>query len=218
MADGEAKVAGIVLAAGLSRRMGRTKALLPWGEACMLDRVIVNAAGSKLDPLIVVLGHDAERIREQVDLHRVNVVINHAYAAGQSTSLHAGLDAVGPDVDAALFLLGDQPFITTEIINTLITAFQSRQSCFVIPVYRGTRGNPVLVQRSVFGLLKNISGDRGARCLFDAMNEQIREVEVSSPAVLVDIDTLTEYRALQGLEDIPAEEVPFPGKLTPHDS
>ena len=203
MRTGEPKIVGIVLAAGVSSRMGRVKALLPWGDTCLLDRVIDNASGSKLDGLIVVLGHEAERIREHVDLNGMNVVVNHNYHAGQSTSLHAGLCAVSGDVDGVLFLLGDQPFIDDTVIDRLIDAYTNRQSGFVVPLYRGQRGNPVLVDRSMFDAVKRITGDRGARCLFTAMSHQLQEIELSAPAILVDIDTMEDYRECLSLSGSP---------------
>lgn len=190
------KIAGILLAAGLSSRMGRVKPLLPWGDGLMLEKVIENARNSKLTCLIVVLGHEAEIIREKIDFKEARVIVNSDYRMGQSSSLRAGLSALPADTDGAMFLLGDQPFITPEIIDRLIGAFENRRSALVIPTCKGKRGNPVLAHNSIFGLMQNITGDTGARVLFRSLNDQILEVELSDPGILLDIDTFEDYRSL----------------------
>jgi molybdenum cofactor cytidylyltransferase len=119
MVPAELKIVGIILAAGLSKRMGVVKSLLPWGKSFLLDRVIVNAYQSELAGLIVVLGHEAETISQKIDFKESKVIINPDYSTGQSSSLRVGLDEVPADVDGALFLLGDQPFVGSKIINGL---------------------------------------------------------------------------------------------------
>jgi len=196
MVSVKGKVAGIILAAGMSKRMGTIKSLLPWGDGLLLDRVIDNAHRSELSTLIVVLGYGAQTIAEKINFQNSEVVINPDYRKGHSSSLQAGLGGVSADTDGALFLLGDQPFVTAEIINSLIHAFTSRPSALVIPTCRGKRGNPVLVHRAIFDRLQKISGDTGPRVLFDQLREQILEVEVSDPAIHIDMDTMEEYQEL----------------------
>jgi molybdenum cofactor cytidylyltransferase len=194
MASGDLKIVGIILAAGLSRRMGRVKSLLPWGDSLLLDKVIENAYHSRLSSLVVVLGHEAEKIRKRIDFRGARVIVNSDYAAGQSSSLRAGLGALPEGTDGAMFLLGDQPFIGTKIIDTLLCAFQKRQSSLIIPTHQGKRGNPVLLHNSTFGMVRGISGDTGARVLFRSLGSQVEEVEVDDPGILIDIDTLEDYQ------------------------
>jgi molybdenum cofactor cytidylyltransferase len=201
MASNELKTVGIILAAGLSRRMGKVKSLLPWGDSLLLDRVIENANFSTLSSLIVVLGHEADIIREKIDFKAAKVVVNSEYGTGQSSSLRAGLDALPVGTDGAMFLLGDQPFVSTKIINNLICAFQKQPSGLIIPTYEGKRGNPVLVHSSIFDMVQGITGDTGARVIFRSLGSQVREVEVTNPGILVDIDTLEEYRRFVHLPD-----------------
>lgn len=203
MGSSELKIVGIILAAGLSKRMGRVKSLLPWGDCLLLDRVIDNAYHSKLAGLVVVLGHEAENIRKRIDFKEAKVIVNSDYGTGQSTSLQAGLGALPVDTDGVMFLLGDQPFIDHKIIDNLICTFQKRQSSLIIPTYQGKRGNPVLIHSSIFDMVKRITGDVGARVLFGNLSSQIQEVEVPESGILVDMDTIEEYQRLVCLSAAP---------------
>ncbi len=190
------KTAGVILAAGSASRMGKTKQLMSFGHTTLLGQVFQNAARSALSPLIVVLGHDATKIQQTIDLSSAAVVINPAYAKGQSTSLIAGLEHVPPACDAAMFLLGDQPLISPEIINTLIHAFQASTAPIVIPFFNGRRGNPVIIARSLFHRLRTVSADTGARVLFREFKTSILKVPLQDDAILVDVDTMIDYEKL----------------------
>jgi len=190
------KIAGILLAAGTASRLGRTKQLLPFRGSTLLGRAMENAAASNLDELIVVLGHDADKIMQSLDFSGMKTIINQAYSKGQGTSLAKGLEAVSPSCAGALFLLADQPLVTPDIINCLIKAFQDSAAPLVIPFYRGNRGNPVLVARSLFPRLLSLSGDTGARALFDEYKASIFKVAFDTDAVLVDVDTVQDYETL----------------------
>lgn len=192
------KITGIILAAGLSKRMGMVKPLLPWGESFLLDRVIENAYQSELTNLVVVLGHQAESILKKINFKDSKVIVNPDYSMGQSSSLRVGLSVVPTDTDGAMFLLGDQPFVGAKIINCLILAFQKQPSSLIIPTYQGKKGNPVLVHHSIFNMVKKISGDTGARVLFSKLKEQIREVEVFDQGIHFDVDTVEDYQRLVG--------------------
>ncbi len=202
MPSAELKIAGIILAAGLSRRMGTVKSLLPLGESLLLDMVVENARQSELESLIVVLGHDAENILKKIDFKDSRVIINPDYRMGHSSSLRAGLDAVSADTDGALFLLGDQPFVGSKTIDRLIRAFQKQPSSLIIPTCQGKRGNPVLAHRRVFKMIQGITGDTGPRVLFSKLKEEIQEVEVYDPGIHLDVDTVEDYRKLTGFPGI----------------
>src|SRR5690349_23912664 len=113
-------ISGVVLAAGGSTRLGRPKQLLPLGGVPLLAQVLRNAAASRLDDVVLVLGHEAEAIAEAVGEWGQRLAINPDFAAGQSTSLKVGLCAVPPDAEAMLVLLGDQPEIGPDIIDAVI--------------------------------------------------------------------------------------------------
>jgi len=202
MPPADLKIAGIILAAGLSRRMGTVKSLLPFGESLLLDRVVENAHQSELAGLIVVLGHGAEGILKKIDFKDSRVIINPDYRRGHSSSLQAGLDAVPADTDGALFLLGDQPFVGAKTIDKLIRAFQNQPSSLIIPTCQGKRGNPVLVHRCIFKMIQGLTGDTGPRVLFSKLKEEIQEVEVFDPGIHLDVDTIEDYRKLTSFPDI----------------
>ena len=161
------KVAGIILAAGASNRMGRTKQLLPFRGQTILEGVVDNALAAALHRLIVVLGHEAETLAARLTGRNLTIVQNPHYAQGQSTSLKAGLQALSEESDAALFLLGDQPLITPATIDLLLAAYAATPSPIVLPVFEGKRGNPVLFDRETFAAIATITEDCGARSLFD---------------------------------------------------
>ncbi len=190
------RVAGIVLAAGRSTRMGQPKQLLPFRGRTILEWVVDNALASTLHQVIVVLGHEAEAVKPLMEQRGVATVVNPSYEAGQSSSLKAGLRALTREADAALFLLGDQPLITPETIDLIITAFGDSASPIVIPTFDGRRGNPVLFSRENFPRIGSLSGDCGARTLFEEYERDIRSVNVHTPTIHIDLDTEEDYRRL----------------------
>jgi molybdenum cofactor cytidylyltransferase len=191
------KIAGIILAAGRSVRMGRTKQLLPFKDSTILGTVLNNALASDLDSLIVVLGHDAGPIRDSLSHElshpKVKTVLNPHYRDGQSSSIVAGITALGNEADAVMFLLGDQPLIRTDTLNLLIRAFRESAAGIIIPFYRKKRGNPVIFDRTLFKDLAQLSKDTGARVLFDKHTGKIHKISLSDPGILADIDTPEEY-------------------------
>ncbi len=192
------KTAGIILAAGSATRMGKTKQLLAFEGTTLLGRVLENATKSDLDELIVVLGHDAGTILKTIDFSNIGIktVINKNYAHGQSTSLIKGLEAVSPSSAGALFLLSDQPLITTGIINQMIKAFQTSNAPIIIPFCKGRRGNPVIISRDLFPKLTSLSADTGARVIFDEYKDSIEKVNIENDDILFDVDTVTDYENL----------------------
>ncbi len=192
-------VAGIILAGGSSSRLGRPKQLLPLAGRPLLAHTLDNAARSRLDELVVVLGHEAEAIRDQVDFAaaRARVVVNDRYREGQSTSLHAGLAALSSETAAALFLLGDQPLIGPAIIDAIIDAYARTGGPIVMPAYDGQRGNPVLFDRALWSELEQIVGDQGARGVVRAHPREVVEVPMSGAHATQDIDTAEDYERLR---------------------
>ena len=190
------KISGIILAAGSASRMGKTKQLLPFGEKTLLGQVIQNAGESELHEIIVVLGHRADEIEQAINFSGTKVVRNTAYSKGQSTSLIKGLENVSSICDAAMFLLADQPLVTAAIINMLIDKFKTSNAPIVIPYCNGIRGNPVIIGSPLFHRLNSLSGNTGARALFNEFKESILKVPISNEAILVDVDTKDDYEKL----------------------
>ncbi len=180
--------------------MGRTKQLLSFRGQTVLECVVDSALASRLHRVIVVLGYQADVLAPLLKNRAVTLVRNPHYHRGQSSSLKAGLRMLRQESAAALFLLGDQPLVTTETIDRIIAAYESSPSPIVLPVFEGRRGNPALFSRETFPRLADLSQDRGARPLFVEYAERILKVPVADPAIHLDIDTEEDYRRLLRLE------------------
>jgi molybdenum cofactor cytidylyltransferase len=193
-------IAGVILAAGASSRMGRPKQLLDWGGMPLVRAAALNALGAGLAPVLVITGASRAAVESALEGLPVRLVHNAGFAEGQSTSLRAGIAALDAEADAALVLLGDQPFVTPKIIQQLVGAYRAEpmpDAQIVAPRYRGVRGNPVLFDRSVFPDLLAIAGDQGARAILAARSAEIAFVEIDDDRPLADIDTPEEYERLQ---------------------
>jgi molybdenum cofactor cytidylyltransferase len=187
-------VAGVVLAAGLSRRMGkRNKLVAEIDGKPMVRRVVETALAAGLDPVVVVIGHGAADVRAALDGLPVTFAENVRPEAGLSSSLRVGLRAVeggNPPVAAAVVLLGDMPWVEAGDVRALVAAFDpasGREIC--VPVHEGRRGNPVLWGRRFIAEITALQGDVGARALLERHEERVREVPVAGVGVLRDVDT-----------------------------
>lgn len=175
-------IAALVLAAGPSRRLGRPKQLEPWGGMPLLGRVLHNIRAWPVDEIWVVLGASSDEIMEQVDFGDAGIVVNPEWEEGLASSLRAGLDALARSrgADAALIVLGDQPDVDPEVVRQIITRYEETGAMAVVPKYRYTWGNPVLVDKVLWSRLMSIEGDQGARKLLQAHPEWVEEVWVET--------------------------------------
>jgi molybdenum cofactor cytidylyltransferase len=183
-------ISGVVLAAGPSTRfVARDPKQLAEiaGEALVL-RIVRTALASRLSEVIVVVGYEASRVRAAIAGQSVLIVENTAYSEGQSTSVRAGLSEVDAGAAAAMFIPVDQPDLTGSVLDALIDSYQSTDAMIVVPSFRGRRGAPVLIDRSLFAELKSISGDSGGRQIFTRYEDRIVEVPLSSDKALRDVD------------------------------
>lgn len=193
------RVSAVVLAAGRSARMGEAKQLLRVGEQTMLERTLANVRASRVEEAVLVLGFDAELIRRELPaalLVGVRVVVNENYASGMASSLRAGLAAVNPESDAALIVLADQPLVRPETMKEIVERYCGSNAEIVVPHYRGSRGNPVLLDRSVFAEAMALEGDVGCRAIFAQHADGILRVDVNDPGILADIDSREDYERL----------------------
>ena len=178
----DAVISAVVLAAGSSTRFGRTKQLARIGGRPIVQHVVDTAAVAGVDEIVVVLGHDAEAIGSVLELPTIGrAVVNPRFAEGQSTSLAAGLAACDPAAEAAVILLADQPGIRVEHVRALVSAFRAAGGEIVRLRFRDAPG-PALLARSVWPEASALTGDTGARALFDARPGRIRWVTVEEDA------------------------------------
>jgi molybdenum cofactor cytidylyltransferase len=188
------RTAAIVLAAGGATRFGQPKLLLPWSGTTLLGQVVDRAlAAGSIDEVIVVVGCEGERVAAAVSDRPVRVVVNEAWAEGQSSSVRAGLAALPTGVSAALFLLGDQPEVTPEVIEALVQRHRQTLAPIVVPSYRGQRNNPVLFDRAAFAEMGRLRGDVGGRVLIERFQQSVERVAFDAPPPF-DIDTPEDYR------------------------
>lgn len=172
-------VAALVLAAGGSSRLGRPKQLEPWGgDTTLLEQIVASTRGYAVDEVWVVLGAASDEIIDTVDLEECSVVENPEWEEGIASSLRVGLDALTrlSRVDRALIVIGDQPEVDPGVVAALLERSERSGSPVVVPKYRYTWGNPVVVDRSLWPRLMSLSGDEGAMRLFRAHPEWVEEV------------------------------------------
>lgn len=191
-------ISGILLAAGLSSRMGEPKQLLPFGESTIVETVVDSMLGAKFDAVIVVVGHCAAQIRTQLGTRPVKIVFNPDYREGMLTSAQAGIQALHGS-DAFSLMLVDQPFITSELINQVVNAYVQTDKGIAVPSYNYKRGHPVIFnQRYASEILALDAESGGVRTLFKKYSDDIHYVTVDTDRVLRDIDYREDYeRALR---------------------
>jgi molybdenum cofactor cytidylyltransferase len=192
-------VAAVVLAAGLSRRMGRRKLLLEV-EGRPLVRWSVEAIAPHVDDVVVVTGPDDTAMREALAGLDVDVAENPRPEDGQGASIAAGIAALGAEVEAAIIALGDQPTLPPDAIPLLFEAFRRTAKPIVAPVYRGTQGTPVLFAASVFPELRALTGDAGARRVVDRDPTRVARVPIDAD-MPVDVDTPDDLVRLAATRD-----------------
>lgn len=188
------RVAGVILAAGRSQRMGRPKLLLPWRGKPLIRHVVEAALQANLDPLIVVTGDASAQVAHMVEGMKVQLVFNPDWSSGQSTSVHCGIKVLPSNIGATVFLLADQPQIPSTLIEALIENHTSNLAPIVAPLVAGQRGNPVLFDRVTFPDLLTIQGDIGGRAIFS--KHPVSWVEWHDPRILLDVDDEGDYARL----------------------
>jgi molybdenum cofactor cytidylyltransferase len=190
-------IAGLILAAGESTRMGTDKALLLYRDRTFLETIAQAFRDAGLERITVVLGHHAEEIRGKTNLEGVEVVVNENYARGQTSSLQAGLRKLaGPKVEAVVLSLVDHPGISAETVRTIVARFRETQCAVVVPTYQNQRGHPVLIARGLFDELLRLSPDSGANAILRRHYSEKGMVETNDPGILLDIDTPEAYQNL----------------------
>jgi molybdenum cofactor cytidylyltransferase len=186
--------AGLVLAAGTSSRMGRDKALLDYRGRSFLETIVENLRAAGLDTITVVLGHHAEEIRRAARIEGVQVVENPDYLLGQTTSLQSGLKLLErAGASAVLLCLVDHPLVSPDVVRELCRLYLDTGAPLIVPTYRGRRGHPVLIGRTLFDELLRLRPDEGANRVLRKHYHQARWLKVEDRGVVVDVDTAEDY-------------------------
>lgn len=188
------RVAAIVLAAGLSKRMGQPKALLPWDGRTVIEAIAARLITARLADVLVVTGHKSSAVGRALRWLPVQTVYNEAYEVGEMlSSLQAGLRALPDSIAACLVVLGDQPALDPRVIEQLLTAYAEVRGGIIAPVYRGERGHPVLFDRRFWPDLLALT-EGAPRDVIARYPEHVALVPVESDSILRDFDTPQEYR------------------------
>lgn len=184
------RIAALILAAGRSTRMGANKLLELLHEKPLVQHVADAARASEASTLVIVTGHERDKLVAALSGIDAIFVHNPDYADGLSTSLRAGLAAVPQDCEGAVILLGDMPLVSAHIVNELIAAMKSApDKSAAVPVIQSEWGNPVLLMRKCFAEVSALTGDAGARKYLMGHRDLVLEVPVNDASVLVDLDT-----------------------------
>ncbi len=195
MSGANPDIGAIVLAAGLSLRMGKPKMLLPWGEKTVLETVIESLLNGGISRPIVVLGAERDRILDLLEKYPVEVVLNPLFKDGEMLhSLQAGLAALGTRAQACLIVLGDQPQIQASTVGLLIAEYQKQAHSMIIPSYHMHRGHPWLVARELW---KDLLSLEKPSTLQDFINNHLPDIHylvLDTPSILADLDTPEDYQ------------------------
>lgn len=186
-----ANIEGLVLAAGLSSRMGTNKLLLEVNGSAIIEKTVAILLGTAVSGVSIVLGSCSNEIRRLLDKYPINFIYNSNYKSGMSYSIKSGIDAMMEriDIDAVLIMLGDMPLIDSSTVNRLIEEYENNCSLIIVPRYNGRSGHPVLFSREMFESILEIKGDNGAREVVNKFLDQVLFVDVDDSGIIIDLDT-----------------------------
>lgn len=197
--DAVSSVAALILAAGQSRRMGRPKMILPWGEGSIIETVarVLLEGGAK--PVVVVTGGARRAVEAVLGKLPVRLVHNPDYKRAEMlASVQVGLRSLDESLPATLIALGDQPQIQVQTVRRLLQAYQQTQARLIVPSYQMQRGHPWLVGRELWPAILDLSSDHSLRDFLTSYAAQIQYLEVEDASVLQDIDTPEQYARQRG--------------------
>jgi len=205
-------VSAVVLAAGMSTRMGRNKLLLTFRDKPLVVHAVDTLLASKVGEIIVVLGHESEKASDRLEdnadsvsggtqRRRVRLVENPEYREGLSTSVRTGVQAVSLQAEAIMIYLADQPLLEPEDVDRIIAAFgaaKTENKTIVVPFFKGERGNPVLLDASLRDSILGIAGDVGCKGVIKRYPEKVYAMEMENDHVVRDVDDVQAYERLVG--------------------
>jgi molybdenum cofactor cytidylyltransferase len=192
-------LSAIVLAAGMSTRMGQNKLLLDFKDKPLIAHAVDTLLASEIDEVIVVLGNEADKVREKLRGKPVRLVENPDFREGLSSSVRTGVNAVSRQADGIMVYLGDQPLLEPADVNRILRAFTHAKEVsksIIVPFFNGQRGNPVLLDSSYREAILGVIGDVGCKGVIKRYPDQVFVVEMESDHVVRDVDTNEEYEGV----------------------
>jgi molybdenum cofactor cytidylyltransferase len=184
----------MILAAGESKRMGKPKMLLPFGNSTILENVMAAAVRSHADRVLVVLGSHRQEIELKIKSLPVVLTYNPQYKNGMLSSIQQGFKTLPPDARAALILLGDQPSVSATVINDMIRIYTETEQGIILPVLKGRRGHPILIDVKYRDEVNRLDPEIGLRELIHRHPGDILKMETNSPDIFQDIDNTRDYQ------------------------
>lgn len=192
-------IAGIILAAGESIRFGSPKQLIDWKGEPLIKHIVRRALGTGLSKILVITGAHTEEISNEINTLPVVQIHNPEWSEGQSSSIRIAINELRGNTNGAIFILADQPYLSSELIQALRSTHNVTLAPIIAPIVDNQRGNPVFFDRSTFSELLKLSGNQGGREVFDRF--PIQFLEWNDPNILVDIDTMDDYLRLKSKWD-----------------
>jgi molybdenum cofactor cytidylyltransferase len=190
-------ISAIILAAGMSKRMGRPKQLLQLGNKPLIRIVVENVLASAVDEIIVVTGCEAEGVGAAIKDLPVKITFNPDYQQGQGTSLAVGVKQLDKNTEAFLVFMCDQPLISPSMINTIIDEFKKRGSLALRPTYNETPGHPVVFSSTLSSGMEQLHEDEGARKVLERLGARVDYLALQDEGIVIDMDTPESYEKLK---------------------
>ena len=189
-------VTGIILAAGLSSRMGEFKPLLPYKNKKVINILVETIISSSINEILLIVGYNEKLIRKEVINYNINIIYNPEYNEGMHTSVMCGVNNVAKDIDSFMIFLADQPQISINLINKLIYAQKNTDKGIIIPTYSERKGHPILLNKKYIQLARQLNPDKGLKGLIDGCSNDIEYLSFDSDEILFDIDTPNDYEIM----------------------
>lgn len=194
-------IGGIILGAGMSRRMGRPKLLLRLNEKSVIQHTVERVIKHPLSPICLVAGYYVAEIREQLNkFTEIDIKYNPDFAKGMSSSLKYGIQQMEGKVGTAIIFLADQPFIANPVVQSLINTYEREREngiLIVRPSYQGVLGHPLLIDESIFKKFHSITGDIGGKHILKKYRQQTRVISFENPIWGKDIDTPEDFAEMR---------------------
>jgi molybdenum cofactor cytidylyltransferase len=190
------RIVAVVLAAGISSRMGKPKLLLPYGDHTIIEETVDQVLDAGYDDTVVVVGFEKEEIQERLASRPVRIAFNLNYRSGMAGSIKAGVSFIEGGASAFAIVLGDQPQIKTKTHQLVLANFRKQKKGICAPTYEGQLGHPVVFSMTYRSKMYSLQGDSGARHLVEANRADLAELPLKAPEILPSVNTQKDYDTL----------------------